>query len=171
MMRWVGIGIYLISLFLLYVSTDVKVALTLASVSLSVLYVWVVILWMIRCKNAGGLPTPAKILLLANLAVILVSVFFIGTVGAALLLAVLLVLHGFVLLVRYGLSRGPVAQNADSKLRYFGVLLLGFFSLNPFFEGISSSNWLEVIGAVMLVGAGYLLFLGIAYSQRMEGAP
>ncbi|NJE61898.1 hypothetical protein [Thermococcus sp. 21S7] len=158
MMKWAGIVIYLISLFLLYVSTDIKVALTLASVSLSVLYVWVVILWMIRRKNAGGLPTPAKILLLVNLAVILVSVFFIGAVGAALLLVVLLVLHGFVLLVRYGLSRGPVAQDADLRLKYFGILLLGFFSLNPLIEGVSTSNWIEVSASVILIFGGYLMF-------------
>ncbi|WP_099209389.1 hypothetical protein [Thermococcus henrietii] len=167
-MKWVGIVIYLISLFLLYVSTEIKVALTLASVSLSVLYVWVVILWMIRCKNAGGLPTPAKILLLANLAVILVSVFFIGTVGAILLLVVLLVLHGFMLLVRYGLSRGPVAQNADSRLRYFGVLLLGFFSLNPFIEGVSTSNWIEVSASVLLIFGVYLMFGEVRNTLRRK---
>ncbi|GAB6136607.1 hypothetical protein JCM16307_21560 [Thermococcus prieurii] len=121
---------------------------------------------MVSRKNAGGLSTPAKILLLVNLAVILVSVFFIGTVGAALLLAVLLVLHGFVLLVRYGLSRGPVAQNADSRLRYFGVLLLGFFSLNPSIEGVSTSNWIEVSASVLLIFGVYLMFEEVRNTLR-----
>jgi len=80
MMKWTGIVSYIISLFLLYVSTDIKVALTLASVILSVLYVWVVLLWMVSRKNAGGLSTTSKSLLLANLAV-MSAVPVAGTAG------------------------------------------------------------------------------------------
>ncbi|WP_457742400.1 hypothetical protein [Thermococcus sp.] len=158
MMKWVGIVAYLVSFFLFYASAGIRVTLTLASVSLSVLYVWIVMLEMISCRKSPSNPT--KRLLLVNLAVIFASAFVVGLAGAVLLLLILLVLHGFVLLARYGLRKDPVAQNADSRLRYFGVLLLGFFSLNPFIEGISSSNWVEVIAAVMLVTSGYFVFEG-----------
>ncbi len=92
-----------------------------------------------------------------NLAVILTSAFVIGLMMAVLLFVIFAVLHGFVLLVDYGLSRGPVAPSADSRLKYFGILL-GFFSMNPFIEGIRASNWIEAIAAVTLVVGGYLMF-------------
>jgi len=71
---------------------------------------------------------------------------------------VLLVLSGFILLVVYGLRKGPAIENADLRLRWVGVLLLGFFSLNPFIEGISTHSWIEGIAAVLLVFGGYLMF-------------
>jgi len=85
-----------------------------------------------------------------NLAVILTSAFVIGLMMAVLLFVIFAVLHGFVLLVDYGLSRGPVAPSADSRLKYFGILL-GFFSMNPLIEGLSTSNWVEAFAALTLV--------------------
>lgn len=113
---------------------DLNVAITLSSVSLSVLYVWTLILWMVTHRS-GGLPVLAKGLLITNLAVILTSAFVIRLKGAVLLFVILSVLHGFVLFVSYGLSRRSVAPSADSRLRYFGILLLGFFCMNPIIEG------------------------------------
>jgi len=156
-MRWAGVVVYLVSFFLLYASAGIKVALTLASVSLSVLYVWVAMLGMLHHRGMNH-SNFARTLLVVNLAVIFVSVLIIGLTGAGLLLLILLALQGFVLLVRYGLSKGPVTQNSDSRLRYFGILLLGFFSMNPFIEGIRASNWIEAIAAVTLVAGGYLMF-------------
>ncbi|WP_297489458.1 hypothetical protein [Thermococcus sp.] len=72
------------------------------------------------------------VFLAANLVAILASLIVIKPTAAALLLTILLVLSGFILLVGYGLRKGPAIENADSRLRWFGVLLLGFFSLDPF---------------------------------------
>ena len=156
-MEWKGVIVYSASLFLLYFSSGIEVALTIASVSLSVMYVWTMILWLIRREDRNAWKI-ANCFLVVNLIAILASLFVIKPITAALLLALLLVLSGFLLLVAYGLRKGPAIENADSRLRWFGVLLLGFFSLNPFIEGISTHNWIEGIGAVLLVFGGYLMF-------------
>ena len=156
-MKWKGIAIYSASLFLLYLSSGVEVALTIASVSLSVMYVWTVILWLIGRKDRNVWKI-ANGFLAANLIAILASLFVIKPIAAALLLAILLALSGFILLVVYGLRKGPAIENADLRLRWFGVLLLGFFSLDPFIESISTHNWIEGIAAVLLVVGGYLMF-------------
>lgn len=156
-MKGMGIVVYIVSLFLLYPSTDLKVALILASVSLSVLYVWTLILWMVAHRSRR-FPAFIKAILPANLAVILTSAFVIGLKGAVLLFVILSVLYGFVLLVNYGLRRGSVVPNASSRLKYFGILLLGFFCMNPLIEGVLTSNWVEVFAVVMLVFGGYLMF-------------
>ena len=155
-MKALNITIYFASLFLLYISAGMGVAITLASVSLSVLYVWIVILEMISCRKSPSNLT--KRLLLVNLAVIFASAFVVGLAGAVLLLVILLVLQGFVLLARYGLRKGPAVQDADLRLKYFGILLFGFFSLNPLIEGVSASNWIEAIASVILIFDGYLIF-------------
>ena len=156
-MKGMGIVVYIVSLFLLYLSTDLKMTLTLASVSLSVLYVWTLILWMVAHRSRR-FPAFIKAILPANLAVILTSAFVIGLKGAVLLFVILSVLYGFVLLVNYGLRRGSVVPNASSRLKYFGILLLGFFCMNPLIEGVLTSNWIEVFAVVMLVFGGYLMF-------------
>ena len=156
-MKWRGIIAYFVSLFLLYISTGIDATFTLASVSLSVLYVWTVLLRM-ALHGKKKLPDLVNLLLLVSLSLIVVNAFVIGLTGAILLLIILLVLQGFVLLMRHGLNRKPVARNVDSRLKYFGILLLGFFSLNPFVEGVSTSNWIEAIASVMLVVGGYLMF-------------
>ena len=156
-MEWKGVIVYSASLFLLYFSSGIEVALTIASVSLSVMYVWTMILWLIRREDRNAWKI-ANAFLAANLIAILASFFVIKPLAAALLLGILLVLSGFILLVVYGLRKGPAIENADLRLRWFGVLLLGFFSLNPFIEGISTHNWIEGIGAVLLVFGGYLMF-------------
>ncbi len=156
-MKWKGVIVYPASLFLLYLSSGVKVALTITSVSLSVMYVWTMILWLIRREDRNAWKI-ANCFLVVNLIAILASLFVIKPITAALLLALLLVLSGFLLLVAYGLRKGPAIENADSRLRWFGVLLLGFFSLNPFIEGISTHNWIEGISTVLLVLGGYLMF-------------
>ncbi|WP_297067487.1 hypothetical protein [Thermococcus sp.] len=164
-MEWKGVITYSASLFLLYLSSGVKVALTITSVSLSVMYVWTIILWLIRREDRNAWKI-ANCFLVVNLIAILASVFVIKPLAATLLLVVLLVLSGFILLVVYGLRKGPAIENADFRLRWFGVLLLGFFSLNPFIEGISTHNWIEGIGAVLLVFGGYLMFEEVRTSIR-----
>ena len=149
-MKWGGVIVYSASLFLLYFSSGVEVALTIASVSLSVMYVWTMLLRLIRRKDRNVWKI-ANGFLAANLIVILASFFVIKPLAAALLLAILLTLLGFILLVVYGLRKGPAIENADSRLRWFGVLLLGFFSLNSLIEGISTHNWIEGIAPVLLV--------------------
>ena len=156
-MEWKGIAIYSASLFLLYLSSGVEVAITIASVSLSVMYVWTMLLWLIRRKDRNVWKI-ANGFLAANLVAILASFFLIKPLAAALLLAILLALSGFILLVAYSLRKGPAIESADSRLRWFGVLLLGFFSLNPFIEGISTHNWIEGTSTVLLVLSGYLMF-------------
>ncbi len=156
-MRGIGTTFYLTSLFILYIATDIKVFLTLTSVSLSVLYVWTVLLEMI----SSGIKCCSKLtrlLLSSNLIVIAVSVFVIGYLGAILLGIIFVALLSFILLARYALSRKPTIPKADSRLRYFGVLLLGFFSLNPLREGTFTHNWMEVVASVMLIISGYLIF-------------
>ncbi|NJE06280.1 hypothetical protein E3E36_09020 [Thermococcus sp. M36] len=164
-MKWKGVIVYSTSLFLLYFSSGIEVALAIASVSLSVMYVWTMILWLIRREDRNT-QKAANGFLTANLIAILASVFVIKPLAATLLLVVLLVLSGFILLVVYGLRKGPAIGNADFRLRWFGVLLLGFFSLNPFIEGISTHNWIEGIGAVLLVFGGYLMFEEVRTSIR-----
>ena len=156
-MKWGGVVVYLASLFLLYLSSGFEVALTIASVSLSVMYVWTVILWLIGRKDRNAWKI-ANCFLAVDLVVIFVSFFLIKPLATALLLGILLILSGSLLLVVYGLRRGPAIENADLRLRWFGVLLLGFFSLNPLIEGISTYNWIEGIGAVLLAVGGYLTF-------------
>ncbi|WP_297464738.1 hypothetical protein [Thermococcus sp.] len=165
-MKWKGVIVYSTSLFLLYFSSGIDVAITLASVSLSVMYVWTMILWLIRRREDRNTQKIANGFLAANLIAILASVFVIKPLAATLLLVVLLVLSGFMLLVVYGLRKGPAIEKADSRLRWFGVLLLGFFSLNPFIEGISTHNWIEGISAVLLVVGGYLIFEEVRTSIR-----
>lgn len=47
-MKWKGLSVYLASLFLLYLSTqDIRVPLMFASMSLSLMYIWTVVLWMV----------------------------------------------------------------------------------------------------------------------------
>ena len=62
-----------------------------------------------------------------------------------LILIILLVLSSFVVIVRYGLSRGQVTQNVTSRLKYFRILLLGLFSVNPFVKGVLTSNGIEAM--------------------------
>ena len=156
-MGWKGVIVYSTSLFLLYFSSGIEVALTIASVSLSVMYVWTTILWLISREDRNAWKI-ANAFLGANLIAILTSFFIIKPLAAALLMVVLLVLSGFILLVVYDLKKGPAIENADLRLRWVGVLLLGFFSLNPFIEGISTHSWIEGIAAVLLVFGGYLMF-------------
>ncbi len=164
-MKWKGIAIYSASLFLLYFSSGIGVTLTITSVSLSVMYVWTMILWLIR-REDRNVWKIANGFLAANLIAILASLFVIKPIATALLLGILLVLSGFILLVAYGLRKGPAIENADSRLRWFGVLLLGFFSLNPLIEGISTHNWIEGVSAVLLVVGGYLMFEELRASIR-----
>lgn len=47
-MKWKGLSVYLASLFLLYLSTqDIRVPLMFASMSLSLMYIWTAVLWMV----------------------------------------------------------------------------------------------------------------------------
>ncbi|WP_297092052.1 hypothetical protein [Thermococcus sp.] len=172
-MKWIGVVIYFASLFLLYISAGMDVAITLASVSLSVVYVWTAILWRALHKKER-FPKLIHLVLLANLILIFISAFVMVPLGAILLLIILLALFGFVLLMRYGLSRWSVVPDADLRLKYFGILLLGFFSLNPLIEGVSTSNWIEAIASVMLIFGGYLMFeearTPIRGSKQAEGS-
>ncbi|MDK2913239.1 MAG: hypothetical protein PWQ79_154 [Thermococcaceae archaeon] len=156
-MRYWGILTYVLSLLFVYIATDLRVTLTLASVTLSVIYVWTTILWMIRGKKKIS-ERPSNVFLVTNITIILTGALIVGVTLAALLLAILLALSGFILLAQYGLRKEPPAKNAEVRLRWFGVLLLGFFSLNPLIEGVSTSNWSEAIAAIMLVFAGYIMF-------------
>lgn len=156
-MKLKGVGVYLVSLFLLYKRAGIDVALTLTSVSLSVMYVWTAILWLIRGKEKSQLRASNSFLVV-NLVIIFAGALIAGVTLAALLLIILLVLSGFILLAQYGLRKELPAKNAEVRLRWFGVLLLGFFSLNPLIEGISARNWIEAIAAIMLVFAGYMMF-------------
>jgi peptidoglycan/LPS O-acetylase OafA/YrhL len=97
-------------------------------------------------------------LLLGSLALIAAGTLVIGVKGAVLLLAILLVLSSFVLMARHGANRNTVTRNADLRLRYFGIILLGFFSFNPFSEGIITGNWIESVASIALVISGYLIF-------------
>ncbi|NJF25579.1 hypothetical protein [Thermococcus sp. Bubb.Bath] len=159
-MRYWGVLTYVPSIFLLYIATDLKVALTLTSVSLSVLYVWTKILWLIQRKEKGKLKVSNGFLV-ANLLVILAGALIVSVTLAVLLLVIFLALYGFILLVLYGLRKEPPAENAELRLKWFGVLLLGFFSLNPFIEGVSASNWVEAVAVIMIVCAGYVMFEGL----------
>lgn len=93
-MKWGGVVVYLASLFLLYLSSGFEVALTIASVSLSVMYVWTVILWLIGRKDRNAWKI-ANCFLVVDLVVIFVSFFLIKPLATALLLGILLVLSGF----------------------------------------------------------------------------
>ena len=82
-MKLKGVGVYLVSLFLLYKRAGIDVALTLTSVSLSVMYVWTAILWLIRGKEKSQLRASSWFLVV-NLVVIFAGALIVGVTLAAL---------------------------------------------------------------------------------------
>ncbi|ASJ10666.1 hypothetical protein A3L12_04815 [Thermococcus sp. P6] len=161
-MRLRGLVVYLASLFLLYVSIrDVGRVLVFVSMSLSGLYVWAIVLWMVLRYPEEEYPGLIHIILGADLITIFASAFFIGVVKAIYLLMMLAALHTFVLLTDYGLCKGRLASNGESRIWRVTPLFLVMI-LGPFFMlGVYENNWGLAVGSLVAALGMYLLFVDL----------